>query len=66
MKLCNICQGTGFNADDDICSNCDGEGIVSKTTFTVGKISRRKELGYQEHQKSKKVKFDKKNAVRGE
>lgn len=65
MKLCGRCSGVGmFN--NDICVACDGEGVSSMTTFVVGKINRRKEKSYEEHQNSKEVKIDKKNATRGE
>lgn len=61
MKLCDECAGKG-------CETCDFEGYSSPTTFTVSKINQRKKLGFDEYQakKSKSMKFDKKNAVRGE
>lgn len=65
MKLCNTCKGHAF-VNDDICNDCGGEGIVSATTFVVGKINRRKNLSHDEYQKkkAKETKFDKKNASR--
>lgn len=61
MKICDECSGKG-------CESCDFEGCTSQVTFTVGKINNRKKLGFDEYQakKSKNMKFDKKNAVRGE
>lgn len=68
MKLCSACKGTGMLAND-ICVECDGEGVDSNMTFVRGKITRRSQpMEFSEHQakKEKTMKLDKKNAVRGE
>ena len=66
MKICGACYGKG-EVNYDICEVCGGEGIDTFSTFTVGKINRRKALSYEEAQskKEKQMKFDKKNASRG-
>lgn len=64
MELCGTCNGHGFTESQDVCKNCDGEGIESApTTFVVGKMNRRKSLDYHEHQDSKKPTIDKKNGI---
>jgi DnaJ-class molecular chaperone len=65
VKLCGTCNGYGFY-NNDICEDCGGEGIDKRTTFVIGKISRRKPTDFEENERSnKKNKFDKKNATRG-
>jgi DnaJ-class molecular chaperone len=64
VKLCTTCKGVG-HFDDVDCPTCGGEGILaSPTTFVRSKIKRK---SFEEHEaiKSKSMKFDKKNAIRG-
>lgn len=67
MKICGACKGSGIVTlafGQDICEVCDGEGVDNNSTFTVGKIQRRKSAEFEVEQK--KIKFDKKNASRSE
>lgn len=61
MKLCGVCRGEG-SVNYEVCVACDGEGLDSSSTFTVGKVQRRKSAEFEVEQK--KIKFDKKNASR--
>lgn len=62
MKLCTACKGVGHFNDVD-CPTCGGEGILASPTTFVR--SNPKKKSFTEHEASKKVKFDKKNAIRG-
>jgi RecJ-like exonuclease len=62
MKLCGSCRGTGIVNSYEVCSSCDGEGIDTKASFTVGRVQRR--IKAEVEIEEKKIKFDKKNAIR--
>jgi DnaJ-class molecular chaperone len=61
MKLCSSCTGKGI-VNFEICGRCGGEGVDNMATFTVGKVNRRKNAEFEIEEK--KIKFDKKNAIR--
>lgn len=61
MKLCGACKGKGV-INFNVCEVCGGEGIDVNSTFTIGKIQRRRSS--EQEIEPKRIKFDKKNASR--
>lgn len=62
MNICKACKGNGLDKLGDVCEPCNGDGIIDNTPMINTKNTKQKKT-YQETNKPKKMKINKKTGV---